>query len=408
MQEPLADHPSAGLTDRLGHGLSVGDRRRSAYPRSEKDEVTVEERGTGHATWRPRLWLTARWSDDLLMSRTAAHVAVILLVLFVVAFSGATPFTHPLGTSPWALVRPQTGEEVPQAEPGRSAYPSPAGVSHPLSPAVPLDNGGDVLVRAAVPHTIIPERPRDEITRYVVQSGDTIFGIAAQFGLAPETIMWANGRLEDNPDLLRVGQELIILPVDGVYHQVGANDTIEKIAAAFKVEPAAIINYPLNNLDPDSPQIAAGQWLIVPGGTKPYVPRTVIAYSGPIPEDASKGTGVFGWPVAGQITQGYWDRHRALDIGAWKGAPVLAADSGYVVAAGWDDSGYGRMVVIDHGNGFQTLYAHMAVYYVKVGDSVAKGQQIGEVGSTGNSTGPHLHFEIHQKGVQRNPFGFLP
>ena len=90
------------------------------------------------------------------------------------------------------------------------------------------------------------------------------------------------------------------------------------------------------------------------------------------------------------------------------GAPVEAADSGYVIAAGWDNSGYGRIVLIDHGNGFQTLYAHLKVYYVKAGDSVAKGQKIGEVGVTGNSSGPHLHFEIRQGGTQRNPFGFLP
>ena len=147
---------------------------------------------------------------------------------------------------------------------------------------------------------------------------------------------------------------------------------------------------------------------MVPGGTKPYVPRQVVAYSGPIPEDATTGSGSFGWPAAGQITQGYWDRHRAIDIGSWEGAPVIAADSGYVVAAGWDDGGYGRMVVIDHGNGFQTLYAHLQVYYVEVGSSVAKGQAIAEVGITGNSTGPHLHFEVRKNQVQRNPFGFLP
>jgi len=265
-------------------------------------------------------------------------------------------------------------------------------------------------MRAAVPHTIMPAlRPRAEITTYVVKPGDTIFGIAAQFGIKPETIMWANGRfVEDNPDLLRVGQELIILPVDGVYHQVGKGDTIEKIAATFKVEPSAIINYPLNNLDKDDPQIQVGQWLIVPGGTKPYVPRRVVAYEGPIPEGANRGTGSFGWPASGSISQGYWGRHRAIDIGSWEGAPVMAADSGFVVAAGWDGSGYGRMVLIDHGNGFQTLYAHLKVFYVKVGDSVAKGQKIGEIGTTGNATGPHLHFEVRQNGIQRNPFGFLP
>jgi murein DD-endopeptidase MepM/ murein hydrolase activator NlpD len=347
------------------------------------------------------------------MSRTAAHLAVILLLALVAVLSQFTPSPRLLAT-PWRLLqRPGAAQPTPTGvvlPTGDQAVP-PASVASSTQAilANTLNNGSQVLMRAAVPHTIIPERPRDEIVRYVVQGGDTIFGIAARFGIAPETIMWANGRfVEDNPDLLRVGQELTILPVDGVYHQVGGGDTLDAIAATYKVEPAALINYPLNNVDPETLQISAGQWLIVPGGTKPYVPRTVVAYSGPIPEEASSGTGVFGWPAAGQITQGYWDRHRALDVGAWQGAPVVAADSGYVVAAGWDDSGYGRIVVIDHGNGFQTLYAHMEVYYVEVGDSVAKGEQIGEVGSTGNSSGPHLHFEVHQNGIQRNPFGFLP
>jgi murein DD-endopeptidase MepM/ murein hydrolase activator NlpD len=351
------------------------------------------------------------------MSRTAAHLAIILLLVLAVglgttlrlpgSLTASGQRLHPLNTDSENLPTsfdPQIGDEV-----ALGVIPASSSDVRTALPVSPSQEGGQVLVRAAVPHTIIPERPRIEITRYVVQSGDTIFGIAAQFGLAPETIMWANGRfVEDNPDLLRVGQELMILPTDGVYHQVGSGDTVEKISAAYEVEPTVIINYPLNEFDTDNPQIVEGQWLVVPGGTKPYVPRTVVAYSGPIPEDASKGTGIFGWPTAGQITQGFWDRHRALDIGAWNGAPVVAADSGYVVAAGWDDSGYGRMVVIDHGNGFQTLYAHMQVYYVEAGSSVAKGEHIGEVGSTGNSTGPHLHFEIRQNSVQRNPFGFLP
>ena len=398
MQEPLAERTFARSTPR----------------RRDESEVTLP---AGQTIRWMRLWITARWSDDLLMSRTTAHLAVLFLAALVITLSTTLPFPNSLA-APWNVLR-RLGTEherstvlSPQQE-GQMTQGSdslaPAQTPSSLLTVDSLNNGGQVLVRAAVPHTIIPNRPRAELTHYVVQSGDTIFGIAAQFGLAPETIMWANGRfVEDNPDLLRVGQELVILPVDGVYHQVGGSDTVEAIAAAYKVEPATIIDYPLNELDPNDAQIAAGQWLIVPGGTKPYVPRTVVAYSGPIPVDASAGTGIFGWPAAGQITQGYWDRHRALDVGAWKGAPVLAADSGYVVAAGWDDSGYGRMVVIDHGNGLQTLYAHLQVYYVEVGDSVAKGEQIAEVGSTGNSSGPHLHFEMRQNGVQRNPFGFLP
>ncbi len=404
MQEPLAERPFAGATHH------VREEARHARQTENPWYLAITD------SRRMRLWLAARWSDDLLTSRAVAHLAVILLIALAVVLSNTAPFPQSL-TAPW-MTRYRQRSDIYGVSPSTSSNRDRDTVRTGGSPSRPisspglstsLNNQGEIVVRAAVPHTIIPERPRDEIARYVVQSGDTIFGIAAQFGLAPETIMWANGRfVEDNPDLLRVGQELVILPVNGVYHQVGGKDTVAGIAAAYKVEPDAIINYPLNNLNPDNPQISIGQWLIVPGGTKPYVPRTVVAYSGPIPDNANTGTGIFGWPVAGQITQGYWDRHRALDIGSWQGAPVLAADSGYVVAAGWDDAGYGRTVVIDHGNGFRTLYAHMQVYYVEVGDSVAKGQQIGEVGSTGNSSGPHLHLEILQNGVQRNPFGFLP
>jgi len=214
--------------------------------------------------------------------------------------------------------------------------------------------------------------------------------------------------LENNPDLLSIGQQLTILPVDGVYHQVGGGDTIDAIASTFKTDPQLIINQPLNNLDPENLLIIPGQWLIVPGGSKPFVPRAVTAYSGPIPGDATAGTGIFGWPASGEITQGYFGYHPGVDIGGWTGATVLAADSGYVVATGWDDTGYGLSVVIDHGNGFQTLYAHLNEYYVSPGENVAKGQQIGEIGTTGNSTGPHLHFEIRHGTVQRNPYGFLP
>ena len=349
-------------------------------------------------------WFAARWSDDLLRSRTAAHLAVVLLMTLVIVLGSTSLYPAPRShryLTPLSLQHQDDSAPV-----AGSAAISQDDSS--LLPSAPLANDSTILRRAAVPYTIIPERPREEIIKYVVRPGDTILGIAAQFGIAGETMMWANGRLEENPDLLRVGQEVLVLPVDGVYHQVGADDTVGKIAAAFSVEPSAIIEYPLNGMDSENAQINVGQWLVVPGGVKPYVPRQVVAYSGPIPEDATTGSGSFGWPTAGQITQGYWDRHRAIDIGSWEGAPVVVADSGYVVAAGWDDGGYGRMVVIDHGNGFQTLYAHLQVYYVEAGSSVAKGQAIGEVGTTGNSTGPHLHFEVRKNQVQRNPFGFLP
>ena len=269
----------------------------------------------------------------------------------------------------------------------------------------------DRLQLSALPEALAPPTDglpqRDQVITYTVQVGDTVWDIATKFDISADTVLWANGRLEDNPDLLAIGQELLILPVSGVYHIVASGETLEDIAKQYKVEVSAITEYPLNNLT-EPYELSAGQQLIVPDGRKPYVPRRVYAYSGPVPEDAASGTGSFGWPAGGVITQKYWNRHKAIDIGAPKGSPVLAADSGYVIGVGRSDQGYGLHVVIDHQNGFQTLYAHLSVYYVEVGQSVKKGELIGRVGATGRATGPHLHFEIVHRGVRRNPLGYLP
>lgn len=268
--------------------------------------------------------------------------------------------------------------------------------------------GEDSLQPAAVPFTISQERPREEISVYSVKSGDTVLGIAAKFGLQPETIQWANPSIEMNPDLLQIGDKLKILPVNGVLHTVMAGDTLASLAAKYKVDVKDIVGYAGNGLADENAPLAAGSEIVVPGGSKPYVARRVVAYNGPIPTGAAKGTGAFVWPTSGTITQQYWSGHRAIDIGSWIGSPIKASDSGFVIAAGggWS-SGYGNHVIIDHGNGFVTLYAHLNSIYVRTGESVSRGQQIGTVGSTGNSTGPHLHFEIRWHNVQRNPFGFL-
>ena len=218
--------------------------------------------------------------------------------------------------------------------------------------------------------------------------------------------MWANEQ-ENNPDVLSIGQELIILPVSGVYHTVQKSDTVESVAAKYQVDPSAITQFAMNGLKPPF-ELITGEKIIVPGGQKPYVPRVVAAYQGPIPEDATRGTGIFGWPASGLITQKYWGGHRAIDIAASTGTPIYAADSGYVVMLGFSSSGYGNMIVLDHGNGFQTLYAHLNGFNVRQGQSVKKGQKIATMGVSGRTTGPHLHFEIVKSGVQRNPIGILP
>jgi murein DD-endopeptidase MepM/ murein hydrolase activator NlpD len=273
-------------------------------------------------------------------------------------------------------------------------------------------NGGalassSAIARLAQPHTIIPERPRLDIITYAVQAGDTVQSIADLFGLQPTSIMWANPAIEDAPDLLRIGQEVTILPIDGAYHKVAEGDTLESIAEEYKVEPEAIVACEYNPLEAPVRSIQEGTWLIVPGGEKPYVPKVVTTYTGSVPEGA-RGTGRFQWPVLGRITQGYWYGHRAIDIGAPIGGAVVAADGGFISFAGWTDVGYGYLIVIDHANGFATYYAHLSNIYVFTGQAVERGQVIAASGNTGWSTGPHLHFEVRYYGAQQNPRAYLP
>ncbi len=154
----------------------------------------------------------------------------------------------------------------------------------------------------------------------------------------------------------------------------------------------------------------------MPNGTKPLPPPKPKPAAAPAPglqtagapANAPKGSGRFIWPTSGAITQYYGRYHLALDISQWIGAPIKAAESGYVSVAGWSNVGYGWHIIVDHGNGWTTLYAHLSKINVKAGQAVNKGDLIGAAGTSGNSTGPHLHFEIRYNGVGQNPFNYLP
>jgi len=342
------------------------------------------------------------WRDLPALSRYAGHF--LLLVLLALLGQRLLPQNLRIPRL-GAWLAPQTVLWAPHEEDLTLPYYSEA------------ETEPRYLERGAVPLTLQltgearrigePERQvRTSVIEYTVQKGDSVLSIAQMFGLKSTSILWANGTLADNPDFLRVGQKLNILPVDGVYHTVAKGETLEAIAAKYKVRPEDILGYGGNHLTSAS-DLQVGQKLIIPGGVMPIVPRRVTAYSGPIPEEAKKGTGRFGWPMSGRISQTYSDKHRAIDIAAPIGTPVYAADSGFVVNAQWTTVGYGRMIVIDHGNGFRTLYAHLNAFYVEVGQSVAKGEKIGECGRTGHATGPHLHFEVIQNGVRRNPLNYL-
>jgi LysM repeat protein len=268
---------------------------------------------------------------------------------------------------------------------------------------------GAALFQAPVPHTIIPDRDRMQIITYTVQANDNVWAIAQGFGLEVETVVWANPAVEKAPDLLSVGQTLTILPVNGIYYTVQGGDTVEKLAKEFKTEAAKIVSFELNGLE-EPYALQPGQKLVIPDGRKKIVPSNYYPMTsvGRAPSGAPKGSGRFAWPAKGWLTQSFWSGHQAIDIGNRTGTPILSADDGYVVMAGRGTWGYGNQVLIDHGNGYLTRYAHLHTILVKAGQGVTKNQKIGTMGSTGRSTGPHLHFEIIQGNVRRNPIGFLP
>lgn len=303
-----------------------------------------------------------------------------------------------------------------------------------ILPPIPGPQELQGVMRQTSLHTIIPTRPRQEVIKYIVQPGDTVFGIAEKFGLKPQTILWANYYvLLDNPHSLKPGQELNILPVDGTYYQWQAGDGLNGVARFFGVKPEDIINFPANNLDPETigdysnPNIKPGTWLVIPGGKRDFVSwsaplgvtRTNPAVArvlgpgacGPV-NGGAVGFGSFIWPTNKHYLSGYdyspETNHYGIDIAGNQGEAVYASDAGVIVYAGWNDWGYGNVIIIDHGNGFQTLYAHLSALNVVCGQSVGQGDVIGAIGSTGRSSGPHLHFEIISSTSKVNPWNFLP
>src|SRR5258708_2803821 len=251
---------------------------------------------------------------------------------------------------------------------------------------------------------------RESILDYVVQDGDTVSSIADKFGVSTNTILWQNKLADD--DSIKIGETLQILPVTGVAHTVQKGDTVESIAKKYGLPSSeALVEFPFNTFANDETfELAIGQTIIVPNGVKPSaVGSFAQAIAVQITPNAGSvvASGSFVWPTQGIITQGFYWYHPGVDI-ANAGAPnILAADNGKIVAEGWDNTGYGNRIIIDHGNGMQTLYAHMSAFYVTLGQSVNRGDLIGRMGSTGHSTGTHLHFEIHINGIHANPLNYL-
>jgi hypothetical protein len=325
-----------------------------------------------------------------------------------------------------------------EAAPGGAAIAAalPTATPEVEAPAYVLPDSEEMVQgvpRLAVLHTTLPSRPRFEVVKYEVVTGDTIFDIAERYGLKPETLLWGNQQiLGDDPHRLQPGVTLNILPTDGVYYEWHQGDGLNKVAEYFDVAVEDIISWPGNNLDKNSigdyanPNIAAGTWLVVPDGRREFVswsaPRItrqnpgVARLYGPgacgTIVDGAVGTGTFIWPSTNHWISGYdfslSANHPGIDIGGQTGNAIFAADSGVIVYSGWNDLGYGYVIVIDHGNGWQTTYAHLSQIYAGCGASVTQGATIGLMGSTGNSTGPHLHFEMYSDTYGKvNPHQFL-
>ncbi len=358
--------------------------------------------------WRACVdWRTRR---PMLM-RVTAHLSLILLALSVPIIGRIRPAAPAMSSPAFDATTPQPPVPTAEGLTGGSAW-------HP--DPLPL------LSRQALPETFIPDRPRAVIEQYTIQPGDNLYSIADAFGISVWTLVWANRvTLMDAPWLIQPGITLVIPPVNGVYHLVQEGDTVESIAAQYEVEPAALYNE-WNDLA-DNQRLLAGQQLMVVGGqgedielTPPpppprYATAGAAAYSSGICNGVSfSGPGANGWfilPTGSTRVSGWYfgdgrnPGHIGLDYGCHLGDPLYAADNGVVTIAGWN-GGYGILIEINHGNGFVTRYGHLSDLVVGCGQSVYQGQLIGYCGSTGWSTGPHLHYEIRYGGVPQDPLRY--
>ncbi len=328
--------------------------------------------------------------------------------------------------------QPQVNPVVPSD--GAPATLSPDVIAMLMTtPVAPVDqsNGLEIVRNDFSAFTIIPDRPRSDVIQYEIQTGDTIFGIAERFGLKPETIVWSNGNAI--VEGLRPGHKLDILPVDGAYITVAAERTIDSIGTEYHVDPYNIIDSDYNNFFGDTPDtvLPSGTKVVIPGGTaqsivwNPRVDRVPASGSG----SGSSGAkisfdtgdpgscglvdnpgGGGGWlpPLAAYTwVRGFSSIHSGVDLAAPIGTPIMAANGGTVIFAGWSNWGYGWSVVLAHGP-FTTVYGHMSAVYAKCGSRVNAGQVIGAVGSSGDSTGPHLHFEIRYNDIPTDPTSTIP
>ena len=354
------------------------------------------------------------------------RIGMLVILLLVVVFG-----VWGIGS----LIVHATAEPLePTITPTSIIVPTPENLA---APTFSTENQTDGVVRLpeVIPATLAPTPevtevvPRDKVITYIVEEGDSIFHIADKFGLKPETVLWSNRyTLGDTPDGIYPGEELLIPPVDGLIHVWSEGEGLNGVSGFYGVDPDVIVDYALNDLDRATlgnyslPNIAPGTMLVVPGGTRPtlsWVPARDSEVSGSIYLGdgactvlyGNSGTGSFTWPTTNHFLSGYDytpPTHNGLDFDGDMGSPIYAVDSGVIVYSGWSDRGYGNLIVVDHDGGWQSFYAHlMDGSMLACGSNVTKGDLIASMGSTGRSTGPHLHFELRSYGAAVNPWAYL-
>lgn len=374
--------------------------------------------------WWDKFWkyITKMKLTDITMRAGSALVTVGLIGLVVWVMKGFFVTGEMVDTTALAMEAGAGGELE-----GAPALPAYEGVS-------PVEG----LSRSAESHTSPASNTasRYDFIQYEVKAGDTVWDIAESFGLKPETLLYTNlEALHDNPAAIYPGVVLNIPPVDGVLRTWVKGDGLRPVAEFYGVEVEDIVNWPTNNLsmetigDLTNPNIADGQKVFIPGGRRDFIDWTTALFgretTGTSPVwgegkcDVSsnlgpEGTGSYIWPTieyglgGGGYDWGPEVGHYGVDLGGGQGSPIYAVDSGIPLYVGWSEWGYGNVIVLDHGTtGIQTVYAHLDSFNISCGDFVYQGDVIGTLGNTGNSSGPHLHFEIRSGATRLNPYNYI-
>jgi LysM repeat protein len=376
----------------------------------------------------------------LIANRYTVHGVIIAMVLVVGVLNLQTSIVRAEGFGErslmYALVAEDAGRIVQEYASDDSAlsvsaveYRERTGVSMALTQmsavleegtVVPEDGlyGGGALVAAPLSDTqevSFVATDRSDIESYAVAGGDTLSSIANKYDLSINTLLWANNLSVTS--VLQPGDTLTILPLDGVVHTVSSGDTIAQISYDYDIDQQTILDY--NGMSSGS-VLSIGNELVVPGGEKQASTRSTSSaisslFTAPstasapttISSGQATGSGYLVWPTDLRvITQYYNWRHTGLDVDCYYDNYNYASDAGYVTFSGWN-GGYGYVIDVDHGNGIVTRYAHNAALYVSAGQYVSAGEAIGLCGTTGYSTGTHLHYEVIVNGVKKNPLEYI-